>query len=164
MQAEVEIRAADFDVGAEYAALTADAADSGACVVFTGRVRGVDAGRAVEALHLEHYPGMTESSIAAIVAEARARWRIARVRVIHRIGRLPAGAQIVLVGVASAHRGDAFAACEFLMDYLKTRAPLWKQELGSGGSRWVESHAKDAAAAARWNTPNDPTDTSKETA
>src|SRR5262249_21855002 len=99
---------------------------------------------------LEHYPGMTEQSIAAVVEQARARWSVLAVRVVHRVGFLATGAQIVFVGIASTHRGDAFAAAEFVMAYLKTRAPIWKKEIGTGTTHWVESHARDADAAARW--------------
>ena len=148
---EVEVREADFSVDEEYRRLRATGAATGACVLFTGLVREHGACGELQAMELEHYPGMTESSIAAIVAEARTRWRIAAVRVIHRVGRLVPADQIVLVGVASAHRGDAFAACEFIMDYLKTRAPIWKKETGAGTERWVESRDSDTGAAQRWN-------------
>jgi molybdopterin synthase catalytic subunit len=150
--AEVDIRNADFSVEAEYRELLARAPDCGACVVFTGLVRAAAGeGRRIEAMELEHYPGMTESRIAEIIATARGRWQLDAVRVIHRIGRLLPGDQIVLAGVASRHRGDAFAACEFIMDYLKTRAPLWKKEIGADGESWVEARDRDAAAAARWH-------------
>jgi molybdopterin synthase catalytic subunit len=149
-EGEVEIRAADFSVAEEYAALCARAPDSGACVVFTGRVRGEGEIGALSALDLEHYPGMTERSIAAVIGEARARWPVQALRAVHRVGRIGVGEQIVFVGVAAAHRGAAFKAAEFLMDYLKTRAPIWKKEIGPAGTHWVESRAADAAAAARW--------------
>ena len=139
----------DFDAAVEVAALTAGRTDIGAIVTFTGRVRGGEGG--VAAMTLEHYPGMTERSIEAIVAEGRSRWSIYDALVIHRVGRLAPLDQIVLVVVTSAHRGDAFAACEFLMDYLKTRAPFWKKEEIPGASRWVEARASDDAAAARWD-------------
>ena len=151
MQPEVEIREADFDVAEEYARLRGVPGVAGACVLFTGLVRDVLDATGLEALELEHYPGMTEDSIGLIVEEARARWALGAVRVIHRVGRLEPGAQIVLVGVSSTHRGDAFAACAFIMDYLKTRAPIWKKEIGAGASRWVESRDSDAQAAARWH-------------
>jgi molybdopterin synthase catalytic subunit len=151
-RAEVEVRREDFSVGAEYEALLAAAPGSGACVVFTGRVRGEGA---LEALELEHYPGMTEASIAVVIAEARTRWPIGAVRVIHRTGRLAVGEQIVLVGVCSAHRDAAFAAAGFMMDYLKTRAPIWKKEIAGGTGRWVEQRAADREAAARWRRDAD---------
>jgi molybdopterin synthase catalytic subunit len=150
MHAEVEVREADFAVEQEYAWLRGAAGGVGACVLFTGLVREWVDGAGLQALELGHYPGMAEASIAATVAEARERWQIGAVRVIHRVGRLEPGAQIVLVGVSSAHRGDAFAACAFIMDYLKTRAPIWKKEIGVTGARWVESRDSDAQAAARW--------------
>ena len=146
----VSVRHADFDVSQELAALRAQDARVGAVCCFVGTVREHSRDASVSALELEHYPGMTESSIAAIVDEARARWRLGAVRVIHRVGRLAPGEQIVLVGVSSAHRGDAFAACEFIMDYLKTRAPIWKKEIGAADARWVESRGSDAHAAERW--------------
>lgn len=144
----ISVQATDFDVGAEIAALQR-VGDSGAVASFVGYVRA-DGG--VTALELEHYPGMTEASIAAIVTEARTRWPLLGVRVIHRIGRLPVGAQIVLVAVASAHRGAAFAACEFVMDYLKTRAPFWKKAFTADAGHWVEARASDDAAASRWQS------------
>ncbi|MBK6286371.1 MAG: molybdopterin synthase catalytic subunit MoaE [Gammaproteobacteria bacterium] len=149
-RAEVEIRQADFSLEEEYRALLAGAEGVGACVLFSGLVRDTGAAGSLQALELEHYPGMSESSIADIIAEARTRWTIARVRVIHRVGRLEPAAQIVLVGVTSAHRADAFAACSFIMDYLKTRAPFWKKEIGARGEHWVEHRACDGEAAARW--------------
>ncbi len=157
MQSEVEVREADFGIDEEYARLRGAARNTGACVLFTGLVR--EWADAAQALELEHYPGMTEASIAAIVRDARTRWRLGAVRVIHRVGRLQSGDQIVLVGVSSAHRGDAFAACEFIMDYLKTRAPIWKKEIGATAACWVESRDSDAQAAARWRE----SDTNEET-
>lgn len=145
--AMVSVQEADFDAGAELARLRA-AGDVGAVASFVGAVRGDGA---VTGLELEHYPGMTEASIAAIIAQAAQRWPLLAVRVIHRVGRLRLGDQIVFVGVASQHRGDAFAACEFLMDYLKTRAPLWKKEDTAAGARWVDARASDQDAAARWS-------------
>ena len=150
MQPEVEIREADFSVEQEYARLRGAPGNAGACVLFTGLVRDLPDAGGLAALELEHYAGMTEASIGRIVAEARTRWQIGAVRVIHRVGRLEPGDQIVLVGVSSAHRNEAFAACAFIMDYLKTRAPIWKKEIGASGSRWVESRDSDAHAAARW--------------
>lgn len=142
----VVIQEADFDVGAELAALTADDDDAGAAASFVGLVRGAE----VAAMTLEHYPGMTEKALAAIVDEARGRWPLRRVRVIHRVGRLLPGERIVLVAVSSRHRQAAFAACEFIMDYLKTRAPFWKREETSSGARWVDARESDDTAARRW--------------
>ena len=149
----VSVQEADFDVGAETAALSAGRLDVGAVATFVGLVRAdklSGAGSEVSAMTLEHYPGMTEKSLEAIVAEAGGRWQLQGVRVIHRFGRLLPGERIVFVGVASAHRGDAFAACEFIMDYLKTRAPFWKKEDTPEGGRWVDAREADDAAAARW--------------
>ena len=143
----VTVQEADFDAGAELARLRT-AGDVGAVASFVGAVRGDDA---VAELELEHYPGMTEASIGTIIEEAARRWPLLAVRVIHRVGRLRLGDQIVFVGVASQHRAAAFAACEFLMDYLKTRAPLWKKERTADGERWVEAKARDRDAAARWS-------------
>ena len=122
----------------------------GAIAAFVGVVRDMNEGDSVAGMTLEHYPGMTERSIAAIVTEARERWQVLDALVIHRIGALAPTDQIVLVLVAATHRGDAFAACEFLMDYLKTRAPFWKKERTPAGSRWVDARTSDEAAAARW--------------
>lgn len=150
----VSVQVADFDPGHEIAMLGASA-NVGAVATFVGLVRGVTTQTpepAVTALELEHYPGMTERSIADIVELAAQRWSLNGVRVIHRIGRLQVGDRIVFVGVASSHRGDAFAACEFIMDYLKTRAPFWKKEWNARNeSRWVDARATDHAAAARWS-------------
>jgi molybdopterin synthase catalytic subunit len=160
MMQEVSVQEADFDAGAEIAALTADDPQAGAVASFVGLVRAdklADAKvgsdetvAAVQAMTLEHYPGMTEQALAEIVADARGRWELRRVRVIHRVGRLLPGDRIVFVGVASSHRGDAFAACEFIMDYLKTRAPFWKKEETPAGGRWVDARETDDAAALRW--------------
>ena len=147
----VRVQNADFDAGAEIARLRAGNAKIGAVASFIGVVRDVNDGDRVAGMTLEHYPGMTERSIETIIAEARARWSIYDALVIHRVGPLAPLDQIVLVVVPSAHRGDAFAACEFLMDYLKTRAPFWKKEKIPGASRWVEARASDDAAAARWD-------------
>lgn len=140
----------DFDVGEEYKALIANDTSAGAVVTFVGRVRDLNLSRNVLGLHLEHYPGMTEKSLQAIVDEAQSRWKILRYKIIHRVGDLHLGDNIVFVGVTSAHREDAFSAADFLMDYLKTRAPFWKKELTEQGSLWVESQEKDASAAKRW--------------
>ncbi|MBC9071787.1 molybdopterin synthase catalytic subunit MoaE [Thauera sp. CAU 1555] len=146
----VSVQEADFDVGAEIAALSAGRPEVGAVASFVGLVRDSGYGKAVQAMTLEHYPGMTEASLAEIVAQAGQRWRLLGVRVIHRYGRLLPCDRIVFVGVASAHRGDAFAACEFIMDYLKTRAPFWKREETPEGAHWVDARESDDEAAARW--------------
>lgn len=143
---EVSVQEADFDVGAEVAALSAGDPEAGAVASFVGLVRGGE----VHAMTLEYYPGMTEDALAEIVAQAKARWQLRRVRVIHRVGRLLPLDRIVFVGVSSSHRHDAFAACEFIMDYLKTRAPFWKKEETPAGSRWVDARESDDSAAARW--------------
>ena len=150
MRPEVSVQEADFDVGGEMAALSMDRNDVGAVASFVGLVRDVNDGSGVRAMTLEHYPGMTEHSLEEIVAQARARWPLLGVRVIHRYGRLEPADRIVFVGVASAHRGAAFAACEFIMDYLKTRAPFWKCEETPHGARWVDAREADDSAAARW--------------
>ncbi len=145
----VSVREADFDAGAEQAVLAAGRQDIGAVASFVGRVRGGDC---LIAMSLEHYPAMTEKALHGIVAQARARWPLLGACVIHRVGRLLPGEQIVLVTVASSHRGAAFEACEFIMDFLKTRAPFWKKEELPGGARWVDARESDDAAAARWDT------------
>jgi molybdopterin synthase catalytic subunit len=146
----VRIQAEDFDVGAEIARLRGANARVGAVASFVGVVRDVNEGDAVVQMTLEHYPGMTEKAIEEIIGQARSRWNILDALVIHRVGTLKPTDQIVLVVVTSAHRGDAFAACEFIMDYLKTRAPFWKKEQTGGGARWVEARATDDIAAERW--------------
>ncbi|MCC4116228.1 molybdopterin synthase catalytic subunit MoaE [Aromatoleum toluclasticum] len=146
----VSVQAEDFDVGAEIAALSAGRNEVGAVATFLGLVRDVSGGSSVGAMTLEHYPGMTETSLEEIVTQARARWSLYAVRVIHRFGRLEPGDRIVFVGVAGAHRGETFAACEFIMDYLKTRAPFWKLEETPEGARWVDARDSDDSAAARW--------------
>lgn len=146
----VRVQEADFDVGAELAALRAGRHDIGAVAAFVGLVRDVSGDSTVEEMVLEHYPAMTQKALEAIVEQARRRWDIFDALVIHRVGRLLPSDQIVLVAVTGAHRGEAFAACEFIMDYLKTRAPFWKKEQTPAGSRWVEARASDDAAAARW--------------
>ncbi|HJW26153.1 MAG TPA: molybdopterin synthase catalytic subunit MoaE [Rhodocyclaceae bacterium] len=146
----IRIQEEDFDVGAELAALRAGDARVGALASFLGLVRDVNEGAGVSEMTLEHYPGMTEKSLEKIVADARARWDIYDALVIHRVGRLLPCDQIVLVAVTSAHRGEAFAACEFIMDYLKTRAPFWKREATPEGARWVDARESDDSAAARW--------------
>ena len=146
----VRIQEADFDTGRELEAMTRGRKDVGALASFTGLVRDANDGSAVNSMTLEHYPGMTEKALADICAQAHARWDLIDTLVIHRVGALKPGDRIVLVGVTSAHRGEAFAACEFIMDYLKTRAPFWKREETPEGSRWVEARAADDTAAAKW--------------
>ncbi len=149
----VSVQSAPFDVAAEMAALAEGDLSIGAIASFVGLVRDINEGSAVSSMTLEHYPGMTERALEEIVAEARQRWTLKRVRVIHRHGPMAPGEGIVLVLVASSHRGEAFAACEFIMDYLKTRAPFWKKEAGSGledEARWVDARDSDDSAAARW--------------
>lgn len=146
----VRIQTDDFDVSAEIAALRRGNPRIGAVASFIGVVRDVNEGDAVGGLTLEHYPGMTEKAIGEIVDQACARWSVIDALVIHRVGALKPQDQIVLVVVASGHRGDAFAACEFVMDYLKTRAPFWKKESTGKGARWVEARTGDDIAAERW--------------
>jgi len=147
----VRVQQADFDIGAEIAALRGADAGIGAIASFIGLVRDANNGDAVTGMTLEHYPGMTERALAGIVAEAKKRWDIADALVIHRVGELKPLDQIVLVVVTGAHRGAAFAACEFIMDYLKTQAPFWKKEQTAQGARWVEARSDDELAAERWN-------------
>ncbi len=148
----VRVQQADFDLGAELTALRAGDARVGALASFVGLVRDVSHGTSVAEMTLEHYPGMTEKALEAIVDEAKSRWEIHGTLVIHRVGPLKPCDQIVLVAVTSAHRGEAFAACEFIMDYLKTRAPFWKREATPEGARWVDARETDDSAAARWQT------------
>jgi len=146
----VRVQTQDFDAGAEIAALRAGNRRVGAIATFIGTVRDLNEGEGVAAMTLEHYPGMTERALEDICAQAKARWDIFDTTVVHRYGDLEPGDQIVLVVVTSAHRGEAFAACEFIMDYLKTQAPFWKKERTPQGERWVEARASDDEAAARW--------------
>jgi molybdopterin synthase catalytic subunit len=146
----VRVQAADFDVGRELESLTAGRRDVGAVASFVGLVRDANDGHAIRAMTLEHYPGMTEKSLEDICAQAHSRWSLIDTLVIHRVGPLQPGDRIVLVGVASAHRGEAFAACEFIMDYLKTRAPFWKKEDTPEGGKWVDARESDDQAADRW--------------
>lgn len=148
----VRVQEEDFDVSQEVARLRADNRRVGAVATFIGVVRDLNEGDSVSEMVLEHYPGMTEKSIAGIVEQACQRWCVLGSVVIHRIGRLLPCDQIVLVAITSEHRGDAFAACEFIMDYLKTQAPFWKKEQTSSGTRWVEARATDDAAAERWQS------------
>ena len=148
---KIRVQAEAFDLGAEVRAMTFGRTDIGAIASFVGLARDRNEGSGVTAMTLEHYPGMTEKALTAMVEQAATRWALLDVTVIHRVGRLLPGDPIVLVAVASPHRSEAFAACEFLMDYLKTRAPFWKKEDTPEGERWVEARASDDAAAARWD-------------
>lgn len=150
MAIAVRVQEQDFDLSAEVGALRKGNPGIGAIATFTGVVRDLNDGDSVSQMTLEHYPGMTEKSISAIIQEAQGRWQVMDALVIHRIGTLMPLDQIVLVVVTSAHRGDAFAACEFIMDYLKTRAPFWKKEQTGQGARWVDARATDDTAAKRW--------------
>jgi molybdopterin synthase catalytic subunit len=151
----VRVQQEDFDIGAEIAAFRRADPGIGAIASFIGLVRDVNDGEAVAGMTLEHYPGMTEKALAGIVAEAKDRWDIVDTLVIHRVGELKPLDQIVLVVVTGAHRGEAFAACEFIMDYLKTQAPFWKKEQTAQGARWVEARASDDQAAGRWSDPQE---------
>ena len=150
----VSIQTADFELGAELAALRTGDTGVGAIASFIGTVRDRSEGSAVSAMELEHYPGMTERAIEAMIDTAMQRFDIRAARVVHRVGLLGAGDQIVLVAVTSAHRGQAFQACEFLMDYLKTQAPFWKKETTPEGARWVDARVADDAALVRWGLPS----------
>jgi len=149
----VSVQEADFDVAELQRHLLGDDHEEGAVVCFTGYVRSANAQRTVHTMELEHYPGMTEKSIEQILQQAAARWPLLGASVVHRVGRLGPGDRIVWVGISSAHREDAFSACEFVMDYLKTRAPFWKKELGPEGEHWVETRTTDRARAGRWSSP-----------
>jgi molybdopterin synthase catalytic subunit len=149
----VRVQREDFDIAAEIAAFRRADPAIGAIASFIGLVRDVNDGEAVAGMTLEHYPGMTEKALAGIVDEAKHRWDIIDALVIHRVGELKPLDQIVLVVVTGAHRGEAFAACEFIMDYLKARAPFWKKEQTAQGARWVEARASDDQAAERWSEP-----------
>ncbi|HVY08021.1 MAG TPA: molybdopterin synthase catalytic subunit MoaE [Burkholderiales bacterium] len=148
----VRVQAEDFDAGAEMNVMRRSNPRIGAIACFVGVVRDLNEGADVADMTLEHYPGLTEKALEKIEAEARARWNILDALVVHRVGVLRPSDQIVLVVVASAHRGEAFQACEFLMDYLKTKAPFWKKEGTPQGGRWVESRQSDDTAAERWRT------------
>lgn len=148
----VRVQKEGFDIGAETRQIKRGNRKIGAIASFIGLVRDVNEGDQVSHLTLEHYPGMTEKALQAIVDEAQTRWNFIDATVIHRVGRLEPADEIVLVIVASSHRGDAFAACEFLMDFLKTRAPFWKKEQTTDGERWVETRASDSDAAERWKS------------
>jgi molybdopterin synthase catalytic subunit len=147
----IKVQEQAFDVGAELAKLKAERRDIGGTALFVGSVRDMSEGKHVASLTLEHYPGMTEKALAEIEVDARSRWPLQEVLIIHRYGVLQAGDDIVLVITCSAHREAAFQACNFLMDWLKTKAPFWKLEAGNTGANWVEAKHSDTAAAARWN-------------
>ena len=146
----VRVQTEDFDIAREIERLRGGGAQVGAVASFIGLVRDVNEATAVRTLTLEHYPAMTEKALSQIVDDAKSRWKIYDALVVHRVGELKPGDQIVLVAVTGAHRGDAFAACEFIMDYLKTRAPFWKKEHTPEGARWVEARDSDDEAARRW--------------
>ena len=147
---KIAVQTEAFDLGAEVNAISHDRTDIGAIASFVGLARDMNEGSGVQAMTLEHYPGMTEKALSALVEDANARWALLDVTVIHRVGRLLPGDPIVLVAVASSHRHDAFAACEYIMDALKTRAPFWKKEETPEGERWVDARVSDDTAAARW--------------
>jgi len=147
----VRVQTEDFDAGFEINQLRKARKDVGAVVSFVGQVRDINEGDEISQLTLEHYPGMTEKSLEAIVTQAKSRWNIIDVLIIHRVGTLQPSDQIVLVAVSGGHRGEAFAACAFVMDYLKTEAPFWKKEVTQSGERWVEAKTSDDDARERWN-------------
>ena len=149
----IRVQAEDFDPGAVLADFSVGNGRVGGVCVFVGLVRDFHGGDPVTAMTLDHYPGMTERQLAAIETEARARWPLEDVRIIHRVGRLEAGERIVLVATAAAHRAAAFESCEFLIDWLKTKAPFWKLEHREDGERWVAAQADDDRRAARWDAP-----------
>jgi molybdopterin synthase catalytic subunit len=157
---KISVQTEDFDVSAELAALRLHNPTIGAIVNFVGVVRDLNEGCGVSQLELEHYPGMTEASLKNITMEAKARWHFIDSVIIHRVGVLQPLDQIVLVAVASAHRGDAFAACEFMMDFLKTRAPFWKKETTSQGAKWLDARASDEAALKKWQIVSETPDQS----
>jgi molybdopterin synthase catalytic subunit len=148
----VRVQTQDFDAGLEISQLSKARKDTGAIVSFIGQVRDVNEGDAVSQLTLEHYPGMTEKALEAIINQAKSRWDIFDALIIHRVGTLNPTDQIVLVAVSGAHRGEAFKACEFMMDYLKTEAPFWKKEVTQSGERWVEAKITDDEARERWTS------------
>lgn len=150
MSFSITVQTQDFDVGREYAELIAGDTSAGAVVFFVGRVRDMNHARDVSGMSLEHYPGMTENVLQKILNEAKKRWELIAARIVHRVGELHVGDQIVFVGVTSAHREHAFQAAEFLMDFLKTQAPFWKKEVTSQGVVWVEENVKDVVAIRRW--------------
>lgn len=147
----IAVQTGDFDVQREYDALCARNTEDGAVVFFVGRVRDLNEGDAVTGLTLEHYPGMTEKALTRIAGQARERWPLTRIRIVHRIGALNPADQIVFVGVSSPHRQAAFDGAAFLMDYLKTEAPFWKKETTANGSRWLETRETDVRRRQRWD-------------
>lgn len=151
----IQVQIEPFDAGLELSRLGALSSQVGGLVSFVGLVRDLNNALGVSNLYLEHYPGMTERQLTDIVSAAEQRWQIIGATVIHRIGELQPGDPIVFVGVASQHRGDAFQACEFIMDYLKTRATFWKKEQTEAGARWVDARDSDSTAAARWQVSDD---------
>lgn len=146
----IRVQAEDFSLADEHAALTQNNEEDGAVATFCGLVRNKNLGKNVTGLTLEHYPGMAEKALADIVEQARSRWELGRITVIHRFGELSLGEQIVFVGVTSMHRGNAFGACEFIMDFLKTNAPFWKKERTTEGESWVEARESDSSKLASW--------------
>ncbi len=148
---QVSVQHDDFDIGSELAALRQQSSQVGAIASFVGVVRDIHGGKTVSSMTLEHYPGMTEKCLQDIVDEAMQHWQLLGARVVHRIGCLQPSEQIVLVAVSSMHRGESFQACEFIMDYLKTRAPFWKKEAGPSGERWVDAREGDQQSAERWH-------------
>jgi molybdopterin synthase catalytic subunit len=151
----VRVQEADFDLGTEVAALRAQNPKVGAVACFVGTVRDLNEGSAVEAMELEHYPGMTEKSLEAIARQARERWPGSDVLIVHRVGVLKPLDQIVLVATTAMHRAEAFESCAFVMDYLKTQAPFWKKEKTEAGERWVDARESDDSALKRWNVAAD---------
>ncbi|MDT0603451.1 molybdopterin synthase catalytic subunit MoaE [Thalassotalea castellviae] len=149
---KIAIQTADFNLTDEVDLLEKQNDEDGAVVTFSGRVRNNNLGKKVSGLFLEHYPGMTEKSLHSIIEQAQQKWQIGRITVIHRIGQLKVGEQIVFVGVTSKHRQDAFSACEFIMDYLKVSAPFWKKELSDGVESWLEAKQSDEAKAKLWQS------------
>jgi molybdopterin synthase catalytic subunit len=150
----ISVQINDFDLSTEVTQLRKDNPAIGAIVSFVGVVRDMNEGSSITAMELEHYPGMTEQSLKEIMKQASQRWNIIDARIIHRIGKLSPQDQIVLVAVASSHRGEAFSACEFMMDYLKTKAPFWKKESTQNGERWVDARESDDVAINKWNSNN----------
>jgi molybdopterin synthase catalytic subunit len=150
----ISVQKEDFDHCVEYSQLKDNADSDGAIVTFTGLVRDFNIDGSVSSIFIEHYPGMTEKSLMDICSQAKKRWELGQIRIIHRIGLIQSSEQIVFVGVTSKHRQNAFDATQFIMDYLKTNAPLWKQEGTSKGMKWVQSKASDDKAAARWQDKN----------
>lgn len=151
MAFSIAVQIDDFDVGQEYSELVANDNSAGAVVFFVGRVRDFNDGKNIASLSLEHYPGMTEKILQQILDEAKKRWQLISARIVHRVGDLQLGDQIVFVGTTSVHREHAFQAAEFLMDFLKTQAPFWKKELTGQGALWVQENIKDVTASERWN-------------